>query len=74
MNCERHGHHAGICWDCADEAGRQAIREARAVPALIVALRRAREHAVNPTWPNADSRRELVADIDAALRSAGMEP
>ena len=20
--CEKHGKHAGICWDCADEAGK----------------------------------------------------
>ncbi len=37
--CEKHGKHAGICWDCADEAGKGPPWLADAAEALGEAAR-----------------------------------
>ncbi len=62
MTCSLHGHHAGICWDCADARGRDTNAAEGRLKALLAAVAALREAVAR----YADPRVEDSHEVDAA--------
>lgn len=78
MTCEKfgHGHYSGICWPCADEAGRRPGKLLHEAALVLDAITRASVVLCfcDDGYKTCDCGGDAVRRLLAELREAGIDP